>query len=71
MTRHSDSGLHIDISSSTPGALQENLIQALATSMALVATHPEATASDREATIYLSKLLRAIGPTEKQLVNGA
>lgn len=71
MTRYSDSGLEIIIPSSTPAALHENLLNSLATSLSLVATHPEATANDREAVIYLSKILRAMTPTEKQLENGA
>ncbi len=71
MTIHSSTGLVITLLTTTPAALHASLLLSLNTAMALVATHPEATTADREAAIHLSKLVRALAPSEKQLENGA
>lgn len=71
MTTYSESGLQIVVPCKTSAVLHENLINSLSTAIALIATHPEATREDREAVVHLSKLQRALTPTEKQLENGA
>lgn len=67
MTAYTEKGLTIHITTNCQAATHEMLLKSLTTALRTVATHPEATAEDREAAVGLSALLLAIMPGEREL----